>query len=29
MLSLALFAFLSTKVDAAFVGRAFAAYGGI
>jgi small multidrug resistance family-3 protein len=29
MLSLALFAFLSTKVDAAFAGRAFAAYGGI
>jgi len=29
MLSLALFAFLLTRVDAAFAGRAFAAYGGV
>jgi small multidrug resistance family-3 protein len=27
--SLVLFAFLLTKVDAAFAGRAFAAYGGV
>ena len=29
VLSLALFAFLLTRVDAAFAGRAFAAYGGV
>lgn len=29
MLSLALFGFLLTRVDAAFAGRAFAAYGGV
>lgn len=29
VLSLCLFAFLLTKVDAAFAGRAFAAYGGV
>lgn len=29
MLSLALFAWLLTKVDAEFAGRAYAAYGGI
>lgn len=29
MLSLALFAYLLTRVDAAFAGRAFAAYGGV
>ena len=29
VLSLMLFAFLLTRVDAAFAGRAFAAYGGV
>lgn len=29
MVSLALFAFLLTRVDAAFAGRTYAAYGGI
>ena len=29
MLSLALFAFLLTRADSAFAGRAFAAYGGV
>ncbi len=29
LLCLALFAFLLTRIDAAFAGRAFAAYGGI
>jgi small multidrug resistance family-3 protein len=29
VLSLCLFAFLLTKVDAVFAGRAFAAYGGV
>jgi small multidrug resistance family-3 protein len=29
VLSLCLFAFLLTKVDAAFAGRAYAAYGGV
>lgn len=29
VVSLCLFAFLLTKVDAAFAGRAFAAYGGV
>jgi small multidrug resistance family-3 protein len=29
MLALAAFAFLLTRVDAAFAGRAFAAYGGV
>ena len=29
MLSLALFAFLLTRTDAAFAGRAYAAYGGV
>jgi small multidrug resistance family-3 protein len=29
MLSLALFAFLLTQIDAAFAGRAYAAYGGV
>jgi len=29
MVSLALFAFLLTRVDAAFAGRAYAAYGGV
>ncbi|WP_456237354.1 YnfA family protein [Falsiroseomonas algicola] len=29
LLSLALFAWLLTRIDAAFAGRAFAAYGGI
>lgn len=29
VLSLALFAYLLTKVDASFAGRAYAAYGGI
>lgn len=29
MLSLALFAFLLTRIDVAFAGRAYAAYGGI
>lgn len=29
MLCLALFAFLLTRVDAAFAGRAYAAYGGV
>ncbi|WDA42907.1 YnfA family protein [Erythrobacter sp. BLCC-B19] len=28
-LSLALFAFLLTRIDSAFAGRAFAAYGGV
>lgn len=28
-LSLALFAFLLTRIDTAFAGRAFAAYGGV
>jgi len=29
MLSLALFAFLLTRIDVAFAGRAYAAYGGV
>jgi small multidrug resistance family-3 protein len=29
MVSLALFAFLLTRIDAAFAGRAYAAYGGV
>lgn len=29
MVSLALFAFLLTRVDSAFAGRAYAAYGGV
>lgn len=29
VLSLALFAFLLTRIDAAFAGRAYAAYGGV
>lgn len=29
MASLALFAFLLTRIDAAFAGRAYAAYGGV
>ena len=29
MISLALFAFLLTRIDAAFAGRAYAAYGGV
>ena len=29
MVSLALFAFLLTRIDSAFAGRAFAAYGGV
>ena len=29
MLSLALFAFLLTRIDLAFAGRAYAAYGGV
>jgi small multidrug resistance family-3 protein len=29
MLALALFAYLLTRVDAAFAGRAYAAYGGV
>jgi small multidrug resistance family-3 protein len=29
MISLALFAYALTRVDAAFAGRAYAAYGGI
>ncbi len=29
MLSLALFAFLLTRIDTAFAGRTFAAYGGV
>jgi small multidrug resistance family-3 protein len=29
MLALALFAYLLTKIDVAFAGRAYAAYGGV
>ncbi len=29
MISLALFAYLLTRIDAAFAGRAYAAYGGV
>jgi small multidrug resistance family-3 protein len=29
MVLLALFAFLLTRIDAAFAGRAYAAYGGV
>ena len=29
MVSLALFAFLLTRIDAAFAGRTYAAYGGV
>ncbi len=29
MLSLALFAYLLTRIDAAFAGRAYATYGGV
>ncbi len=29
MISLALFAYLLTRIDAAFAGRAYATYGGV